>query len=235
MGNSFEKESASCCSSDESFWDFAGCSDSRQVYEKSPRAHADCRQQIKTLTLQIALERKYRLEAEEKNSHLLVEVSQNLLHRVEAEANARAAAEASIQLLALEVQVLGRRIHRGQDCDFASSICSSHISVHSLADDEADSDSDLPMFEDLGPVSAPIQDDNAMEENRQVAAPIAAVEQPDIPAERLAQHDPSPDAQVTVKALAPMSEQPCTPLVPRVEPHGDSDSDGWSDDSDFIQ
>ena len=266
MGNSFEKEeSASCCSSEESFWDFAGCSDSRRsscsVYEKSPRAqadcrqqksphaaHANCRQQIKTLQLEVALERRHRLEAEETNSRLLAEVCQNLLQRVESEANARAATEAAIQLLALEVQVLGRRIHRGQDCDYASSICSSHIDVHSIADDE-DSDSDLPAFEEEL-VSAPIQQDNinVAEEDHQVAAtsvaaPIAAVEQPDISAEQLAQQDPSapasrpsPDAPANIKALCQMSEQPCTSLVPRVvEAHGDSDSDGWSDDSDFIQ
>jgi hypothetical protein len=257
MGNSFDKEeSDSCCSasSEESFWDFAGCNDSRRsscsVYEKSPRtAHADCRQQIKTLTLQIALERRHRLEAEETSSKILTEVCQNLLQRVEDESKARAVAEAAISLLALEVQVLGRRVNRAQDCDFSSSICSSHIDVHSIAD-EADSDSDLPQFEsDDAPaealVSAPIQDKvlsdveqapsiaNAAEESQvavaSAAVPIASVEQD----QGTAASRSNPDVQVDFEAPSHTSEQPCASLLLSVEPHSDSDSDGWSDDSDF--
>ena len=258
MGNSFDKEeSDSCCSasSEESFWDF-GCSDSRRsscsVNEKSPRAaHADCRQQIKTLTLQIALERRHRLEAEETSSKILAEVCQNLLQRVEDESKARAAAEAAISLLALEVQVLGRRVNRAQDCDFDSSICSSHIDVHSIAD-EADSDSDLPTF-DCNDVpaealaSAPIQVEvlsdveqappiaNVVEESQagvaSAAVPIASVEQD----QSTAASRSSPDVQVAFEAPSHTSEQPCASLLLSVEPHGDSDSDGWSDDSDFAQ
>jgi hypothetical protein len=252
MGNSFDKEeSDSRCSassrSEESFWDFAGCSSTN---EKSPRAsHVDCRQQIKTLTLQIALERRHRLEAEETSSKILTEVCQNLLHRVEEESKARAAAEAAISLLALEVQVLGRRVNRAQDCDFDSSICSSHIDVHSIAD-EADSDSDLPTFDDAPaetPASAPIQDKvlsdfkqapsiaNAAEESQvavaSAAVPIASVEQD----QGTAASRSSPDVQVDLEAPSHTSEQPCASLLLSVEPHGDSDSDGWSDDSDFAQ